>query len=58
MYYAIVQSNMYVSIEMKMQTEKTKELGKGADVEALVPSVCEYIRISYLCPFVNLFEKN
>jgi len=40
-----------------MQTERTKELGKGADVEALVPSVCEYIRFSYLCPFVNLFEE-
>lgn len=31
-----------------MQTERTKELGKGAEVEALVPSVSEYIRV-HIC---------
>ena len=39
-----------------MQTERTKELGKGAEVKALVPSVCEYIRV-HICAHLKFIGE-
>jgi len=36
-----------------MQTERTKELGKGAEDEVLVPSVHEYMRI-HICAHLKI----